>query len=97
MMRKAPKRFAAIAGFGPVCTPELRAAGIDSSEQIRQLGWQEAYLSWIARFPERINVNAAVAMIAAEQNVRWLDVSPEDKERARSLVRRLRSRRVKSV
>ena len=80
-----------IPGFGPACTPELQAVGIDSIERIRELGWEEAYLRWVERFPNRINVNAAVAMFAAEQNMSWLLVSREEKERARRLVQRLRS------
>jgi hypothetical protein len=76
--------------FGPVCTPELRAVGIDSEDAIRKLGWEEAYLRWVDRFPNRVNVNAAVAMLAAEQGISWLRVSPADKGRARALVKRLR-------
>jgi hypothetical protein len=68
----------------------LRAVGIDSDATIRRLGWEEAYLRWVDRFPSRINVNAAVGMLAAEQGISWLHVSPADKERARALVKRLR-------
>jgi hypothetical protein len=81
-----------IAGFGPVCTPELRAIGIRSPEDIRQLGWEEAYLRWAERFPARINVNAAYGMIAAERGISWLKLSPADKARARAVVARLRAR-----
>jgi hypothetical protein len=76
--------------MGPTCLPELRAAGIDSAERIRELGWEEAYLRWVERFPSRVNVNAAVAMVAAEHDIHWLSVSLEQKERARRLVQRLR-------
>ncbi len=76
-----------IAGFGPVCTPELRAVGIHSAEDIRSLGWEEAYLRWIARFPARLNVLAAYGMIAAERDVSWLKLSATDKAAAQSFVR----------
>lgn len=79
-----------IAGFGPVCTPELRAVGIHSAEDIRELGWEEAYLRWIERFPARINVNAAYGMLAAERGISWLELTASDKAQARSFVQRLR-------
>lgn len=64
--------------------------GIDSAERIRELGWEEAYLRWAESFPARINLNMAVVMIAAEQNIHWLEVTPAEKERARGVVERLR-------
>ena len=84
-----------IEGFGPVCSPELRAVGIQSVEDIRALGWEEAYLRWVARFPARVNVNAAVGMVAAELGVPWLKVGVEDKEQARRVVARLRAGRAR--
>lgn len=79
-----------IPGFGPTCTPELQLIGIHSAEQIRALGWEEAFLRWTARFPNRINVNAAYGMISAEQGIHWQRVSEDDKQRARQLVAQLR-------
>lgn len=81
----------AIPGFGPACLPELRACGIYSVAHIRELGWEAAYLRWVGRFPARVNVNAACAMLAAEQGISWQQVDPADKERVRRLVRRLRA------
>lgn len=78
--------------FGPVCTPELHAVGIQSDEQIRELGWEECLLRWVELFPTRMNVNAALGLIAAEQGVDWRNVSELDRGRARSLVARLRQR-----
>ena len=76
--------------FGPACTPELHAVGLTSDEEIRALGWEEAFVRWTARFPARLNVNAAYGVIAAEQGVNWLARSAEDKAKATSLVKRLR-------
>ena len=86
-----PKKPApAIPGFGPTCTPELQLIGIHSAAQIRELGWQEAFLRWTARFPNRINVNAAYGMISAEQGIHWQQIAEDDKQRARQLVAQLR-------
>ncbi|MFN7925500.1 MAG: TfoX/Sxy family DNA transformation protein [Bryobacteraceae bacterium] len=79
-----------IPGFGPVCSPELRAVGIDSVDRIRELGWEEAFLRWVEAFPSRINVNAAVGMIAAEKGVPWQAIAGTEKEVARKMVARLR-------
>ena len=87
------RQSGSIEGFGPVCSPELRAVGIRSVEDIRALGWEEAYLRWVARFPTRVNVNAAVGMIAAELGVPWLKVGADEKEQARRVVARLRKGR----
>lgn len=76
--------------LGPVCAPELRHAGIESLEQLRELGWEEAYVRWVELFPERINVNAAVAMIGAEQGIDWRKVSSADRNRAKKIVASLR-------
>jgi hypothetical protein len=72
--------------FGPVCSPELRRVGITTVEEVLELGWEEAYLRWVEEFPNRINVNAAVGMIAAVEGVHWLKVNPVEKQRARRLL-----------
>lgn len=77
-----------------MCTPELHAVGIRSDEQIREMGWEECFLRWIELFPHRINVNAAIGAIAAEQGIDWRNVSEQDRRLARALVARLRQRRV---
>lgn len=82
--------MAKIPGFGPVCTPELEAIGLDSVEKIRAIGWKEAYLRWVERFPARINLNAALGMVAADRGVHWLKVAPEDRVAAKRLVFLLR-------
>jgi hypothetical protein len=92
-MTNSSRSDALIAGFGPICTPELRAVGIDSVAGIRELGWEEAYLRWVERFPARINSNAACAMIAAERGISWLKLDEEDRRSAKRLVALLRKRR----
>lgn len=91
MARKKPKF--PIPGIGPACTPELIAAGVDSVERIRELGWREAYLRWVELYPSRINVNAAVGILAAEKGVPWFAIHGEEKEDVRRFVKRLRDER----
>ncbi|MEQ1946698.1 MAG: TfoX/Sxy family DNA transformation protein [Bryobacteraceae bacterium] len=92
LKRKAKPKAApaAIPNFGPVCTPELKAVGIHSVEDIRKLGWVEAYLLWVSRFPNRVNVNAAIGLVSAERGVAWHQISSADKQQAQALVSRLR-------
>lgn len=89
----ARKRTGPIPGIGPVCTPELIAAGIDSAERIRELGWHEAYLRWVEMYPSRINVNAAVGIFAAQKGVPWFAIHGKEKEEVRRFVKRLRDER----
>lgn len=82
-----------IPGIGPACTPELLAAGIDSVERIRELGWREAYLRWVDAYPSRINVNAALNILAAEKGVPWFAIQGADKEEVQNFVKSLRAKR----
>lgn len=86
-----------VPGFGPVCSPELIEVGLDSLEAIREVGWREAWLRWAERFPARVNVNAAVGMLAAEKGVPWLSIHGEEKEEVRRMVEKLRSGRRNSA
>lgn len=69
---------------------ELRSVGIDTLEKLRELGWEEAMVLWCQAFPERIHAMAAYALIGAELGVNCLQLSEEQKGRAKGLVRRLR-------
>ena len=75
--------------LGPVTAVELRAAGIESLAQLRELGWEEACARWAALFPARLNLNAFCAVIGALEECDWRAVPPERKESARRLIRRL--------
>lgn len=82
-----------IPGIGRAWTPELIAAGVDSVERIRELGWREAYPRWVELYPSRINVNAAVGIFAAEKGAPWFAIHGEEKEEVRRFVERLRDQR----
>lgn len=78
--------------LGPVCAPELRAAGFETVESMVEAGWEEVCLQWAGLFPARINVNAFAAVIGAIDGVDWRAIDPAKKERARRLASRLRAR-----
>lgn len=76
--------------LGPVTERELNAVGIHTLEDLRQLGWEETFARWVERFPERMNLNAATALIGALDDIDWRRVSSPEKERARKLIAKLK-------
>jgi hypothetical protein len=79
--------------MGPITAGELVSIGIDTVEKVREMGWPEAFLLWVEAYPERLNINAAVGLAAAEEGVPWKSLSAKEKERARTLVTNLRRAR----
>jgi hypothetical protein len=79
--------------LGPVSARELGRLGIHTLEHLRELGWQEAALLWVDRFPSRVNLNAFRSLIGAIYGVDWNRIPPEEEARARRLVDRLRRER----
>jgi hypothetical protein len=78
---------------GLITSGELASIGLGVVEAITAMGWEEAFVRWVEAYPERLNVNAAVGLIAAVRRVPWLDVDDADKAHARSLVDALRRER----
>jgi hypothetical protein len=78
---------------GPITSGELASIGLETVEAVAALGWEEAFVRWVEAYPERLNVNAAVGLVAVVRGVSWLHVTPNDKARARSLVDALRRER----
>jgi hypothetical protein len=72
---------------------ELESIGLGTRAKVVAVGWEEAFLRWVEAYPERLNLNAAVGLIAKESGVHWLQVPPSDKERARALIDSLRRER----
>jgi hypothetical protein len=54
------------------------------------LEWEEAFARWAERYPKRLNLNAAAALIGAIDNTDWRRVPSEEKERARKLIAQLK-------
>ena len=72
---------------------ELESLGLGSSARIATMGWEAAFIRWVEAYPERLNLNAAVGLIAKAKGTSWLKVRVTDKERARALVDALRRER----
>jgi hypothetical protein len=76
--------------LGPVCVRELAQVDVHTLERLRELGWEEACLMWIERFPARINLNAFRGVIGAIHDVHWNAVPPEEDRVAQRMVKELR-------
>jgi hypothetical protein len=75
--------------LGPTCGPELASIGIETVEDLRELGWEEACVRWAEAFPLRLNANAFAGIVAAIEDVDWRDLDPAWKVRIRALKARL--------
>ncbi|MGF1571833.1 MAG: TfoX/Sxy family DNA transformation protein [Sumerlaeia bacterium] len=67
--------------IGPICGEELRSLGIETKEQLIELGWEEAFNLWVAHYPERIHAMACYALVGAIEDVNCMAL-PEDLRRA---------------
>lgn len=76
--------------LGPVSARELAGLGIQSLEQLREIGWREACLMWAERCPRRINLNAFRSVIGAVYGVSWNEIPVLEDLEARSLIASLR-------
>lgn len=85
-----PTPLASIVNFGPVTLPEFAALGLTTVDQLERLGAEAVCRRWVERFPERLNVNAFVGVVATLEGVPWTRVSPGGKALARRIVDDLR-------
>ena len=76
--------------MGPLTGAEIASLGIDTVERLVALGWEEVFVRWIEAHPERLNVNAAVGLVAAELGVSWLKLPAKEKALARAKVEAVR-------
>jgi len=79
--------------LGPVTGAELRQLGILSREDFLELGYRKVFLKWCAVFPERIHLMAWYALVGAEFDIPYSQVSERDREEGRNLIHDIRMRR----
>ena len=79
-----------LVNFGPVTLPEFKAMGLTTFGQLEDLGWEAVCRKWVEHFPERLNANAFIGVIATLEGISWTKVSASDRARARLLVSELR-------
>ncbi len=79
-----------LVNFGPVTLREFKAMGITTFGQLEDLGWESVCRQWVENFPERLNVNAFVGVIATLEGISWTQVSTSDRAKAKSLANLLK-------
>jgi hypothetical protein len=76
--------------IGPVMAQEFKRLGIHTVEQFWELGWKEACLLWVERFPSRINLNAFRSVVGAVYGVEYNRIPPDEDADVRRTVDELR-------
>lgn len=76
--------------LGPKSGAALRAVGITTVEELRDLGWEEALIRVAELDPRWINANMAYGLIAAVDGIDWRLVTATQKAAARRACDRLR-------
>jgi len=77
--------------LGELTASELESVGYSSLEEIQRAGWGEVFEKWVAHYPERINLNAATALIGAIEGVDWREVPELLKAEAREFIKEIKS------
>lgn len=81
-----PTPLGLVVNFGPVTLPEFAAIGVTTVDQIERLGADEVCRRYVERYPERLNVNAVVGVVATLEGVPWTRISPGGRAYARRIV-----------
>jgi hypothetical protein len=79
-----------LVNFGPATLPELEALDIKTLGDMRKMGWKDVCRQWAESFPERLNVNAFIGIIAALEGIVWTKITDSQRSQARGLVNILR-------
>jgi hypothetical protein len=72
--------------FGPVTLVEFETMGIRTFGQLEDLGFEAVCRKWVEHYPERLNVNAFIGVIATLEGISWTKVTSSDRSRAKNLV-----------
>ena len=58
---------------------------------MRKIGWGDLCCRWSENFPERLNVNAFIGILATLEGIDWTKITDGQRAQARRLVGNLRS------
>lgn len=89
--RSQPIPLKEVINFGPITLAEFESIGITTLDQIEQLGLEETVRLWVRYYPERLNANAIIAIIATLDGVSWTKATISHREQAAALVRLLKT------
>ena len=69
-----------IHNMGPFMERCLTAAGIETAEELREVGPIVAYIKIKSTFPDKVNINALWAMVTGLQNRPFGSLSEEERD-----------------
>jgi len=84
-------KLSELKNFGPVTLPELKLLGFEFVEDLRRVGFEDVCRRWVERFPERLNANAFLAVLATMEGLVWVKATPAMRKEARRLANEIRS------
>ena len=79
-MSNALRRIASLKNLGPKSAERIFAVGIDSPDEIRELGAAEVFHRVKSKFPDSTSLNLLWALQGALMEVHWHDVPDEIKQ-----------------
>lgn len=79
--------------LGPQTAIELDAVGINTREELIEVGWEEAFARVAELFPKRLHLTMAYALIGAIEDLDWRSIPPDLQARAKKLVAAMRRAR----
>ena len=77
---------------GPELARELRAAGVQTADQLRRLGAKSAWAKVRDVNPERDCASSLLALEGAVRGVRWMSIQPADRQVLRAYAAERRRR-----
>jgi hypothetical protein len=87
---KTTRRLDQVKNFGPVTLPEMEAIGYYTVEQMERAGFEQVCRTWVEYFPERLNANAFLGVIATIEGIVWTKATADHRKLAKQLVTLLR-------
>jgi hypothetical protein len=94
-VKQRAEKLSDLKNIGPESEKALTKAGICSVEIFFRWGWQKVFSKLVESNPKNRHAVFAYALIGAEKNTHWANISEADKSEARSLSQKLKSKREK--
>jgi uncharacterized protein YdeI (YjbR/CyaY-like superfamily) len=76
--------------LGPVTSLELRSIGIETLEELKRLGWEQAFQKLVQLYPHRLHLNMVYALAGAVHELNWLKLDAEIKAECKMIYRELK-------
>jgi DNA transformation protein and related proteins len=79
--------------LGPKTTAEMATIGIHTAAELKAEGWESAFKKLVKKYPHRLNLNMASALIGATLGKDWREIPEAKKAQAKALIKELKPRK----